>query len=72
MLGVFRAGGGGGKGEGRRTCSVGIPPKGILLNKEVKSASQSTHGGSTLTRHHYCCGDNNGVGRDPVAPMVLW
>ena len=61
-----------GWGEGMRVCRVGIHPKDILLFKEVKSASHSTHGGITLTRYHCCCGANNGVGRDPVAPMVLW
>ena len=48
-----------------------IPLKGMLLIKEVKSASHSTHGGNMLTRHYSCCGDNNGVCQDPVAPMVL-
>ena len=58
-------------GEGMRTCRAGIPPKGILLIKEVKSASHCTHEGSTLTRYHCWCGDHNGVCRDPVAPMVV-
>ena len=62
---------GGRWGEWMRECRAGIPPKGILLIKEVKTASHSTHGDSTLARH--CCGgENNGVGRDPVAPMVWW
>ena len=49
----------------------GIPPKGILLVNRAKSASHSIHSGTTLTRHHCCCGDNNGIGRDPVAPLVV-
>ena len=69
MVGVFR-GGGGVVGEG---CWVvgGIPPKDILFVNRVKSTSHSARSGTTLTRHYCCCGDDNGVGRDPMAPMVV-
>ena len=54
-----------------KECRTGIPYKGILLIKKVKSASHSTHSGSMLTRHHCCCGGNNGVGRDLMTLVMV-